>query len=451
MPGAADIIGNRAVMESLARVAKAPGLGHAYLFHGPEGVGKRMAAMALARAVNCECEGGEDACASCKSLDELNHPEVLVLQDANKPVWLSRRDLIGRLGLAGEEDPAGALGRVVASLADRGYLDDPVPRIDLDLKIDGYTIAADLVFGKGSVPSRECFTPGPAVERIRKQYDGGDLSESEFRLLKLLYENPLSVMPYRGSIPIAYIAQRRGWKSVRPIQSVLSMRMMFEGRKVVVIDDAHKMTAEAQNCLLKTLEEPPPDSLLILVTSDRHALFRTIVSRCQSVAFGRLGAAEMREAEERLAGGGERFRLAASLAEGCPGGLLSLGMTDIDRRLDETCRLFGDIAEGRLEAVFAFSRGILEEGGSHRRKVQDTVRRAFELMVFWIGQIRRCKRGLPTAPGSEPHDGELKAQASLFTDSDLLAASARIEKAFGLLRWNVDLTLLLHTTLLQLR
>ncbi|MEW6358277.1 MAG: DNA polymerase III subunit delta' [Planctomycetota bacterium] len=60
----------------------------------------------------------------------------------------------------------------------------------------------------------------------------------------------------------------------------------FEGGyKVFILEEAHMMNEEAANCLLKTLEEPPERSLLILITSAPNRLLPTILSRCQMVRF----------------------------------------------------------------------------------------------------------------------------------------------------------------------
>lgn len=60
----------------------------------------------------------------------------------------------------------------------------------------------------------------------------------------------------------------------------------FEGKtKVIIIDDADRLTPEASNKLLKTLEEPPPDVVFILVTSNLEAVLETIISRCSLVKF----------------------------------------------------------------------------------------------------------------------------------------------------------------------
>ena len=60
----------------------------------------------------------------------------------------------------------------------------------------------------------------------------------------------------------------------------------FEGRcKVFIILNAEVLTSEAANCLLKILEEPPADSLIVLIASDLRRIFPTIISRCQKIRF----------------------------------------------------------------------------------------------------------------------------------------------------------------------
>jgi len=68
----------------------------------------------------------------------------------------------------------------------------------------------------------------------------------------------------------------------------------FEGRRrVVIVNDAEALNVEAQNALLKTLEEPPAASTFILVTSRPDTLLPTVLSRCQRLRFGRLSPAEV--------------------------------------------------------------------------------------------------------------------------------------------------------------
>ena len=65
----------------------------------------------------------------------------------------------------------------------------------------------------------------------------------------------------------------------------IAMKPAMGRRKIAVVDDADALTAESANCLLKTLEEPPPKSVLILIGTSAHKQLPTIRSRCQVVRF----------------------------------------------------------------------------------------------------------------------------------------------------------------------
>lgn len=80
-----------------------------------------------------------------------------------------------------------------------------------------------------------------------------------------------------------------------------SISAPFEGRyRVVLIDQAHYMSEEAANALLKTLEEPPSAMLLILITDQPHRLLDTIRSRCQQIRFGALEAGLVSDALQKI-------------------------------------------------------------------------------------------------------------------------------------------------------
>jgi DNA polymerase-3 subunit delta' len=72
---------------------------------------------------------------------------------------------------------------------------------------------------------------------------------------------------------------------VRAAQEFLSLRAVGPGRKALIVNDAHLMNEEAMNALLKTLEEPPDNSHVVLVTSKPDRLLPTILSRCRAVPF----------------------------------------------------------------------------------------------------------------------------------------------------------------------
>ncbi len=82
---------------------------------------------------------------------------------------------------------------------------------------------------------------------------------------------------------------------IRDIQKALSLRPFSAPFKIAIIDEAEKMTAQAQNCLLKTLEEPKGQAILFLISSSPEMLFETVRSRVQSLEFYPLASAEMRD------------------------------------------------------------------------------------------------------------------------------------------------------------
>jgi DNA polymerase III subunit delta' len=80
-------------------------------------------------------------------------------------------------------------------------------------------------------------------------------------------------------------------EQMRGLQSFLGGRALAGGRKVAILEEAHALTEEAQNALLKTLEEPPRGSLIVLVCHNASRLQLTVRSRCQRVAFAPLAPA----------------------------------------------------------------------------------------------------------------------------------------------------------------
>ena len=72
-----------------------------------------------------------------------------------------------------------------------------------------------------------------------------------------------------------------GINLIRDIKIKLSLKPYHFNKKVVLIHDAHELTIEAQNALLKTLEEPQQNSVIILTVNHRDNLLQTIISRCE--------------------------------------------------------------------------------------------------------------------------------------------------------------------------
>jgi DNA polymerase-3 subunit delta' len=104
------------------------------------------------------------------------------------------------------------------------------------------------------------------------------------------------------------------------------LALPFEGRaRAFVMDEAHVMTEQASNALLKSLEEPPPTSHVFLVTASPQALLPTIRSRCQTLRLGPLPAALLESYLRDRAGlTPEEARLRAAVSGGSIGAALAL-------------------------------------------------------------------------------------------------------------------------------
>lgn len=96
------------------------------------------------------------------------------------------------------------------------------------------------------------------------------------------------------------------------------------GRRVIIIEEAQRMTPQAQNTLLKTLEEPGADIVFLLTATDPSLLLPTVVSRCRRIAVTPLPAEEIAGLLARRGVAQERIPALVSMAQGCPGIALEL-------------------------------------------------------------------------------------------------------------------------------
>lgn len=126
-------------------------------------------------------------------------------------------------------------------------------------------------------------------ERVGKKYLAtalaGYLETQQFEVGARLLSDMLLVAP-RGKATI-------GIDEARRVRSFLWQRPQQSLRRVVIVDDAHLLTEEAQNALLKLAEEPPASGCLMLVTSDPDALAPTLRSRLQAIYFGAVSSKEI--------------------------------------------------------------------------------------------------------------------------------------------------------------
>lgn len=84
-------------------------------------------------------------------------------------------------------------------------------------------------------------------------------------------------------------------EAIRKIQEKVQELPIVSSKKVYIIDDSEYMTKEAQNCLLKTIEEPPEFVTVILITSNENKILNTIKSRCLKIYFSNINNNELKQ------------------------------------------------------------------------------------------------------------------------------------------------------------
>ena len=149
---------------------------------------------------------------------------------------------------------------------------------------------------------------------------------------------------------------------VRQIQADLSLRP-FEGeKKVLIVDGVESMNAASANAFLKTLEEPPGDALIVLVTSMPQSLLPTIRSRCQEIRFLPLPRRTLAQALVRRRGlaEGDAWFLAA-LSQGSMGRALEMDLAGEKAAREEIMALWSGLGSMSPGEALARAEALAKE------------------------------------------------------------------------------------------
>jgi DNA polymerase-3 subunit delta' len=218
----------------------------------------------------------------------------------------------------------------------------------------------------------------------------------------------------------------------------LAMRR-FEGRRrVVVIDPADAMNVQAQNALLKTLEEPPDDTTLVLVASAPDALLPTIKSRCLRVAFAPLPPAVI---ERKLVDAGHEAgsaRLAASLAAGSLGRALELDGATLAARRESLLRVAA-LGPQDAGAWIAFARDHGED--------REAAAELGELLLVWWRDVLAVQAGGGELALADLAEATRRTAAAL-PPAEALRRRALVERLLAALRQNATAPLALERLLI---
>ena len=266
-------------------------------------------------------------------------------------------------------------------------------------------------------------------------------------------------------------ASNRGVEDARQLRE----RAMYapsreDSFKIYIVDEAHMLTREAWNALLKILEEPPPRVIFIFATTEPQKIEQTaapILSRCQRFDFRRIGVADIVARlvtvleEEDFQGSEESLKTIARKADGGMRDALSLldqvialtggeitpesvrrvlGLVEDERYLE----LMDILAQNQHGEVFDFVERLLDEG--------------YDLVEFYHGLVDVLRTLLRLALGSVPPDlddatrGDFESRLASFRPADLvrmLALASDLETT-GSLRRSANPQILLEMLLLRL-
>ena len=159
-------------------------------------------------------------------------------------------------------------------------------------------------------------------------------------------------------------------EQVRDLGAWLAQSPALGRRKAAILDPADTLRIEGANALLKTLEEPPPGRVIVLIATQPGALPPTVRSRCQQVSFGSLSDDEVAEVLRRNRWPAQAARQAAALAGGSPGSALERDGKGWQEAADAVRALLDALGGGERGAALAFA----EAAGEARERALMSLR-----------------------------------------------------------------------------
>lgn len=182
---------------------------------------------------------------------------------------------------------------------------------------------------------------------------------------------------------------------VRELQRLLSLKPVFNGKKIAILDEAHLLTAPAQSALLKIVEEPHGDALLVLLAVNSATLSRPLLSRCQQVRFSALASPTIEHLLVREHGKDLVIaRVLALHSRGSIGRALSLDpevFTEERKYVEEELQKLGAMSFPDLSrfAEWLVADRVRKSAAIEEKEGRSTGDR-LELVLSWYEEVVRC-------------------------------------------------------------
>ncbi|MDR1122723.1 MAG: DNA polymerase III subunit gamma/tau [Endomicrobium sp.] len=281
-----------------------------------------------------------------------------------------------------------------------------------------------------------------------------------------LCENCLEVSK-SSSIDVLEIdgASNNGIDEIRVLRENVKFASAHSNYKIYIIDEAHQITTQAFNALLKTLEEPPDHVVFIMATTEQHKIPITILSRCQKYRFKLISTSKMALAIQNIAQK-EGFEIdsdALSVVIAASGGSMRDALSLLDQAVSSNVgkitgeyirELIGllpkniialvteNIAKGDIQAILKIIKEINDEGYNILQFARDLRDHLREIMIYLIN---------PEIVEISTEDKKLfEVQKNLFTISRHIRMNNLLSRALEEMRWHDKPRILLEIYLLKM-
>ena len=232
-------------------------------------------------------------------------------------------------------------------------------------------------------------------------------------------------------------ASNRGINEMREVRENVRYRPARDRYKVFIVDEAHQITKEAFNALLKTLEEPPEWTVFILCTTEANEIPNTIASRCQHFTFRSVDFTELMNrmkyiaAQEGIEAGDEALSVIAQAGEGSVRDSLSamdqaIACCGNTLRVEDVRSLLGMFGADSLRAV---AEAVQAQNGYRMLEIVQELERNGQSLQHFCRELSRYWRNLLVAKisgqtthliaASEPEQKAFLETASSFSEEDL--------------------------------
>jgi DNA polymerase-3 subunit delta' len=233
---------------------------------------------------------------------------------------------------------------------------------------------------------------------------------------------------------------------MRQLQHAASLKP-YEGRyRVFIIDGAEHLSEEGANSLLKTLEEPAPHVILVLLTTDYDLLLPTIISRCQRVELFPVPSPITEQA--LIEHWGAAAEKAEVLARVCHGGIgWAISALNDDRLLQERAQKLErliSLHDASIEQRFAYAAQLATQFTRNR----DLVREELELWRGWCRDLLLIKGGCANLVANIDKEALLHRQARGYSLTQIKGFIKAIDAALQQLEQNANPRLVLEVLML---